>query len=281
MNGILWLVGLDRVGDYLTTKFLSPIAFTPFMKDITFSTGTSVFDRFLQGYEAGVVTTVYGPSGSGKTTVCLLATIGMLQNDKKVIYVDCEGGFSGARFSQLVGGNEQELLDRLFLLKPLSFADQVKAIHRLRDLVNESIGLIVVDSISMLYRVALHNREGHRSANAELSTQVAHLVEVARRYSIPVLLTSQVYADFDERDKVKMVGGDILRYGSKCLLQLEKYKSVRKVSIVKHRSLPEATHALFTIVEKGFEAFEEGGVVPEVREETLESDVPGFVEAGE
>jgi DNA repair protein RadB len=280
MKNVLWLMGLDGVVRYFTTKFLSAQSFTFSMNDMIFPTGSAVFDTLLRGYEGGVVTTVYGPSGSGKTTVCLLATLAALRADKKVIYVDCEGGFSSTRFTQIAGVDDiQPLLDRLFLLKPLSFADQMKTIYRLRDLVNESIGLVVVDSISMLYRVALHGSEGHRSANAELSNQVAHLVEVARRHNIPVLLTSQVYADFDERDNVKMVGGDILRYGSKCLLRLQKYKGVRKVSVVKHRSLAEGSAALFQIVSSGFEPFvvEERKVEPAVEKEV--ADIPGFKSA--
>jgi DNA repair protein RadB len=278
MTGMLWLMGLDGIVRFVTAKFLSPEEFTPFMKDVFFPTGSLVFDTLLRGYEGGVATTIYGPSGSGKTTVCLLAVLHTLQLGKKAIYVDCEGGFSGMRFHQLAGtDNVQLLLDRLFLLKPLSFTDQVKTINRLRDLVNDTIGLVVVDSISMHYRVALHGAEGHRVANAELSNQMAHLVEVARRHNIPILLTSQVYADFDERDNVKMVGGDILRYGSKCLLRLQKYKGVRRVSIIKHRSIAENTSALFQIVERGFEEIVQEEPKEKIKEKVEQNvDVPGF-----
>ena len=32
-----------------------------------------------------------------------------------------------------------------------------------------------------------------------------------------------------------MVGGDILKYGSKCLIEIEKYKTLRKATVIKHR----------------------------------------------
>ncbi len=279
MGGILQLFGFDTLSKHLTTKFLSLRHLPLSMEDVLLPTGSPVFDHLLRGYEGGVVTTVYGPHGSGKTTVCLLAALAMLRSGKKVIYVDSEGGFSTIRFGQLADKDDIKLLlDKLFLLKPMSFADQVKAIHRLRDLVNEGIGLVVVDSISMHYRIALHNHEGHRAVNAELSTQMSYLVEVARRHMIPILITSQVYADFDERDNVKMVGGDILRYGSKCLLKLEKYKGVRKIIVVKHRRLPEEASILFRIIEHGFETFVVDETV-EKKPEKTKNDVPNFTSA--
>ena len=36
-----------------------------------------------------------------------------------------------------------------------------------------------------------------------------------------------------------MVGGDILRYWSKCLIELQNNNSRRKIILRKHRSLPE------------------------------------------
>jgi DNA repair protein RadB len=229
------------------------------MEDCVFSTGSSVFDTLLAGgYEAGILTTIYGPSGAGKTTVCLLAAISMIRAGKKVLFIDTEGGFSTVRFQQLLPGVAlSSCLDHLFLFKPLSFADQFKIIAQVKELMNERIGLIVVDSISMLYRIELAKHDHAKGSNADLGLQLFSLSTIARTYNIPILLTSQVYADFDEKDKVKVVGGDILKYGSKCLVELEKYKSVRKATVVKHRSLPETKSVLFQIVELGFLLFEE------------------------
>src|SRR3989344_2707377 len=74
----------------------------------------------------------------------------------------------------------------------------------------------------------------------------------AGKKDIPILLTNQVYSSFDEQDKVNMVGGDILKYGSKCLLELEKlHSSKRRILIKKHRSLPEGRALVFDIVQEG------------------------------
>ena len=78
--------------------------------------------------------------------------------------------------------------------------------------------------------------------------------EIARRKKIPVLITNQVYADFDHRDEVKMVGGDLLKYGSKCLLELKRTEEYREIILRKHRSLPEGKRVKFKIVGPGVEA---------------------------
>ena len=47
-----------------------------------------------------------------------------------------------------------------------------------------------------------------------------------------------------------MVGGDILKYWSKCIIKLERYENDRKATLVKHRSLPENLNFFFKITKK-------------------------------
>jgi DNA repair protein RadB len=53
-----------------------------------------------------------------------------------------------------------------------------------------------------------------------------------------------------------MVGGDILKYGSKCLIELQKVNSHRKAIIRKHRSIPEGKEIEFKIVDNGLDQIE-------------------------
>ena len=247
------VLGIDALYDRLTTKYLNVTKPPVPMEEEWFPTGSAVFDTLLTGYESGILTTIYGPAGTGKTTVCMLAAIATMKAGKKVIFIDTESGFSTVRFKQLLQNeNTDDYLQKIFLLKPGAFNDQMRSISRLKDLVNEKIGLIVVDSISMLYRIEIGKHEGVKAINADLGLQLYYLNGIARKYNIPVLITSQVYADFEEKEKVKVVGGDILKYGSKCIIAIEKYKSYRKALIVKHRSFPEAKAVVFKIEENGF-----------------------------
>ena len=67
-----------------------------------------------------------------------------------------------------------------------------------------------------------------------------------------MLITNQVYADFDNKDKVNIVGGDILKYGSKCLIELQITPNGNRRAILrKHRSIEEEKEIVFKIVEGG------------------------------
>ena len=49
-----------------------------------------------------------------------------------------------------------------------------------------------------------------------------------------------------------MVGGDIIKYGSKCLIELQIMSTGKRKAILrKHRSLAENKDIVFEIIEKG------------------------------
>ncbi len=214
------------------------------------SSGAKFLDEFLEGgYEADAITTIYGPAGSGKTNLALLAAVEVAKQGKKVIFVDTEGGFSVARLKQILP-EYKKLLDKFVFLRPMNFEEQKRSVEKLKDLISNKIGLIVIDTMTMLYRLQRSFKEDD-NFNRDLSLQMLWLNEIARTHNIPILLTSQVYSAFDTR-KVKIVGGDILLYTSKCLLELESLNSgKRKIVLRKHRSIAGEKEALFEIVEKG------------------------------
>lgn len=221
------------------------------------SSGSGVLDALLDGgYEKDVVTTIYGPAGSGKTTACLMASVSVAAKGKKVVYVDTEGGFSGVRLGQLCS-EPGKILPGILFLKPTTFGEQKKCIGNLRSMISQKIGLVVVDTITNLYRV--ERAEENSELNRELSRQIAFLVEVSRQKSIPVLLTNQVYADFEDRKSVRMVGGDIITYNSKCLIELKLLHGSKRAAVLqKHRHLPQG-EALFEIVADGFAEVKDKG----------------------
>ena len=75
--------------------------------------------------------------------------------------------------------------------------------------------------------------------------------EIARKKDIPILVTNQVYADFNKEGNFHMVGGDLLKYWSKDIVKLEFENQYRRAAIVKHRSLPEGKNMTFEISNAG------------------------------
>jgi DNA repair protein RadB len=116
---------------------------------------------------------------------------------------------------------------------------------------SNNIGLVIVDSLTMFYRLELAEArkkgiEEIRRVNSDLARQISSLNEIARKKNIPVLITAQVYHDFlSEEDwlngkesEAKVVGGDILKYWSKCIIELKNENGRKSAIIRKHRSLP-------------------------------------------
>jgi DNA repair protein RadB len=227
--------------------------------------GTQVMDFLLDGgYEKDVLTCIYGSPGSGKTNLVMLCMVNsVLASKKKVVYIDTEGNFSVARLQQLCSNVSKEelaqVMQSIIVLKPTNFEEQAKAFEKLRQIVDErKIGLIVLDSAAMLYRLELGKNRDVYAVNREFGVQLSYLAEIARRKNIPVIVTNQVYADLDDNNNTKIVGGDILRYASKCLIELQRLSGGNRLVILKkHRSLPDDRKMMFRITETGIEEVEE------------------------
>ncbi|MCF7871983.1 DNA repair and recombination protein RadB [Candidatus Woesearchaeota archaeon] len=225
------------------------------MIETKISSGSEVIDWLLEGgFEKDVVTTVFGPPGSGKSNLCMICLA--RNRDNKIIYIDTEGSFSVSRLKQLTDDYES-VLKKLIVLKPTDFEDQKTCFDKLKKIVNDKIGLIIVDSIAMLYRLEIGKTKDVFNVNRSLGVQLADLVHISRKFDIPILVTNQVYSDFEDKNKINMVGGDILKYASKCLIELQSLNGVKTAILRKHRSLPEGKSVKFRIVDSGLEEVEE------------------------
>jgi len=230
------------------------------------SAGSYDLNKWLcGGYEEGIITMIAGPAGSGKTNFTLLVTCSQAKKGNKVIFVDTEGGFSVERVRQIVGDDYEDILKNIILLEPTNFDEQKKDFAKLVSVIKkEHVGLVVVDGMAMLYRLELgdavksKDEERIKQVNREVAKQMRALAEISRKQKIPVIVTNQVYAEFlSEEDlrrgvekQMNLVGGDLLKYWSKCILELKKDGNKRKVVLLKHRSLPEKEMS-FEIKEKG------------------------------
>lgn len=214
-------------------------------------TGCEELNSILEGgYEKDTITTIYGPAGSGKTCLCLIAAKDIALQGKKIIYMDTEGGFSVSRFKQIC--DDEKVLENFLFFRPTSFEEQKKAFEDMKEIVSEKVGLIIIDTIAMLYRLELGKADEVYEINRELGKQIAFLNETARKMNIPVIIANQIYSNFDDRNKVCMVGGDLLKYGSKCLIELQLgHNSMRRLILRKHRSIAEKKQAVFRIIDKG------------------------------
>ena len=112
--------------------------------------------------------------------------------------------------------------------------------------------MLVLDSAVALYRV---DDMKSSKLNKELGKQMGILAKIARKYDMAVLLTNQIYNSFDDEgnNDIKAVGGTILQYWSKVIIQLEKGEQTneRTATLRRHRSIAEGKQATFRITSTG------------------------------
>ncbi len=209
--------------------------------------GCQSFDDLLGGgIEPGSLTLFYGEAGTGKTNICLQMARNVLREGKKVAFIDTEG-ISYDRVSQIFDG--EDLLKNLLVFQVHSFeeqSDRVTKVARLAE-ARGAIGLIVIDSLTGFYRL-IHDDPLARN---DFIRQTEMLTEISRKYDVPVIVTSQVYANIFSGG-IEFLGGHTLRHNAKTIIRLEpRGNSVRTAVIVKHRSLPEGRGAAYRISDKG------------------------------
>jgi DNA repair protein RadB len=170
-----------------------------------------------------------------------------LKNNKKVIYVDTEGGFSVERLKLI---NPDLNLNNIVVFSPKSFEDQKKVISNLSNEIKnpKQFGLIIIDSLVMHYRLKLG--DSPQKINSELGEQLRLLTQISRNFNIPVLTTNQMYTTFDTK-KNKMVGGMLIEYWSKTIVEIDVDSSDKKFILRKHKFKKEGEERYFEIKNNG------------------------------
>lgn len=193
------------------------------------------------GLESDAITLVFGEGGSGKTNLALQCVREVLAAGRRVAYVDSEG-VSVVRLRQILGNDAN--IERLAFFTPYSLEEQERLVlnaTRLPDL-----GLVVVDSINMHYRLHIAGGEDAESeASRSLFKQLHHLTGFARQNRVPVLVTGQVYGG---EDATQPFARRVMEHLAKAIVRFEKQPDGgRRATVLKHRSIEQGRQATFRI----------------------------------
>jgi DNA repair protein RadB len=204
-------------------------------------TGLPALDSLLGGgLEGDSVTEVYGEGGTGKTILCLQLAVRVALSGRWVVYIDTEG-LSVDKLEAMAGTKLPEVLEHLLISSPTSLREQDRAVDRATRLARDGtrpVGLIVVDSGTMYYRLELGGKE-EEGARRALGLELAQLVSAALQVPVPVLLTNQVWRKVGD-GSLEPVGGAFLNHAAKTILRFDRLQGEwRRAVLMKHRSQPE------------------------------------------
>ncbi len=214
--------------------------------------GCVIDDLLGGGLESKIITQVYGPAATGKTNLCLLAVVSCVRTDKKAIFIDTEAGRSLERLKQLAKDDFEKVLENSIFFEPKTFKEQNHIMEHLDDILSDEFGLIVLDSAVSLYRLDMDG-DNASNTNKQFSKQLSKLIELAGRYNLVVLITNQVYSSFDNGSETP-IGGSILKYRSKAIIELKENGKKREAILRRHRSMPGNITTKFVIVGDGLKA---------------------------
>jgi DNA repair protein RAD51 len=221
------------------------------------TTGSKDLDKLLGGgIESGALTELFGEFRTGKTQIChtLCVTCQLpLENGGgagKAMYIDTEGTFRPERIGDMC---ERFGLDASEALENVSYARCKSTDHQLQLLIDASsmmsetkYSLLVVDSVTALYRTDYSGRGELSSRQMHLAKFLRGLQRLADEYGVAVVYTNQVVAQVDgtamfASDPKKPIGGNIIAHASTTRLSLRKGRGESRVcKIYDSPCLPEA-----------------------------------------
>ena len=222
----------------------------------TVPTGCGGLDKLLSGgLHPGSVTMVYGEAETGKTSLTIQCAVNATRLSCKVIFIDSDGSFTPRRLAQIASHDLNEVAPRITLVQPTTFQEQALAIDRLDEYLTPQVGLVIVDTITSLYRAEFEkSKEIMFKMNRELGRQLANLAQIARTRKIATLITGQVRNVFLEGFvSTEPVGTRVLKFWSDTVLNLRPadHRNTIKAILEKkaHHSGPDSCY--FSIEENG------------------------------
>ncbi|AWB26895.1 DNA repair and recombination protein RadB [Halococcoides cellulosivorans] len=218
-------------------------------------TGCAPIDDLLGGgVEREAVTQIYGPPASGKTNLVLSTAVEVASGGDRALLIDTEG-VSGDRLAQIAGDDIESVADRIVVSEAIDFEAQREAVRDAEELAGQ-LEVIALDSATGFYRLE-RDADDEGETLRDVTRQITHLLGLARKHDLAVVVTNQVYSDPDG-DRPRPLGGHTLEHWSSAVLRLERFRGGnRRATLEKHRSSETGESVRFQITDSGLDGVEE------------------------
>jgi DNA repair protein RadB len=200
-------------------------------------TGCISLDKLLGGgFPTEAVSLIYGEAETGKTSLAVQCAVNCARRGSKSLFIDTDGTFSYERLSQIAEYDYRKISPLLIIMRPTTFQEQSRAIDQIEKVITSKFGLIVVDTVTSLYRVGLDDAEETYAANRELNRQLAVLTQIVKTRGVAALIISQVRSvPFGETVEMKPVATRVLNYWSEVVLDMKQTGQTRVIKVLREK----------------------------------------------
>jgi DNA repair protein RadB len=200
-------------------------------------TGSVSLDKLLGGgFPTQSVSLVYGEAETGKTSLAVQCAVTCARRGIKSLFVDTDGTFSYERLSQIAEYDYGKISPLLIIMRPTTFREQSHALDQLEKIITNKYGLIVVDTVTSLYRAELDDTKKTYAANRELNRQMAVLKQIAKTRDVAVVVISQVRSvPIGDSVKTKPVATRVLNYWSNVVLDMRQSGQTRVIKVLREK----------------------------------------------
>lgn len=215
------------------------------------------------GLPKGQVTLLYGVSSTGKTSLALQCAVVCARRKLKTIFIDSDNTFPVNRLAQIASDDLDHVSPLIFVSRPRTFYEQSLLIENLSYYVKD-VALVVLDSITSLYRLELELVDTTFILNRRLNWQTAHLVQAAKAHDLAVIVIGQVRSVITEKGDKRMepVATRVLKFWAQNILRLRPSEkpALRQALVEKHFEVNHTGElCLFALDEKGIVDLKELG----------------------
>ena len=200
-------------------------------------TGCISLDKLLGGgFPAGTVSLIYGEAETGKTSLTVQCAVNCARRGIKSLFLDTDGTFSYERLSQIAEYDYKKISPLMIIMRPTTFQEQTDAIDHLEKIITNKFGLIVVDTVTSLYRVEFDDTKEVYVTNRELNRQLAVLTELAKTREVAVLVVSQVRGVLSGNSiEMRPVATRVLNYWSEVVLDMKQTGQTRVIKVLREK----------------------------------------------
>ncbi|MDD5417435.1 MAG: DNA repair and recombination protein RadA [Candidatus Nanoarchaeia archaeon] len=218
-----------------------------------------------KGVETQSITEAAASFGSGKTQLGLQLAVNVTMPKERggldgiAVYIDNENTFRPERIVQIAKAlkiDAKSALENIKVARAYSSDHQMLLVEKIPDLIEKeklNVKLIIIDSLTGLFRAEYMGRGHLADRQQKLNKHLHDLQRMADRYNLAIFVTNQVMSrpDVFFGNPEAAIGGNIVAHASTFRMIFRKSRGDKRVAkLIDSPNLPDG-EAVFRVCEEG------------------------------